>query len=242
MSELTAYSSYSGPNVALIAAAVIPALALLLYVYRKDRLEKEPASLLFSLVFKGIIATSLAFYAERIAVHLLASVMDSETILFQLLFNIVIVGGAEEGAKYLFLYRRTWRSPHFNCQFDAVVYAVFVSLGFALWENLDYVAFYGMGTAVARALTAVPGHACFGVFMGVWYGLAKAHEKAGHADRCRTCKCLALLCPLLLHGLYDFIATVDESEPAFWFLGFIGVMFVAAYVTIRRTARQDRYF
>ncbi|MBR4334267.1 MAG: hypothetical protein IKP72_16460 [Clostridia bacterium] len=34
------------PNIILIAAAVIPAVLLLIYVYKADRLEKEPASLL----------------------------------------------------------------------------------------------------------------------------------------------------------------------------------------------------
>ena len=84
-----------------------------------------------------------------------------------------IVAFSEEGAKYFLLRRRSWHSAAFNCQFDGVVYAVFVALGFALWENISYVLMYGLSTALVRAVTAVPGHACFGVFMGVWYGLAK---------------------------------------------------------------------
>jgi RsiW-degrading membrane proteinase PrsW (M82 family) len=41
------------------------------------------------------------------------------------------VAGAEESSKYLLLRRRTWHSPEFNCQYDGVVYAVFVALPFA---------------------------------------------------------------------------------------------------------------
>ena len=48
------------------------------------------------------------------------------------------------------------------------VYAVFVSLGFALWENISYVLHFGFQTAIVRSLTAIPGHACFGVFMGAF--------------------------------------------------------------------------
>ena len=229
------------PNLFLIAAAVIPAVLLLIYVYKADRLEKEPASLLGVLLLQGIISTALAAYAERIGAKVLNGFLSDESLLYQLLFNFLVVGFAEEGFKFLLLKWRTWRSPHFNCQFDGVVYAVFVSLGFALWENIDYVFMYGFGTAVLRAVTAIPGHACFGVFMGAWYGLAKAHEKKGNAEHCRTCKRLALLCPVLLHGLYDFIASIEEIDTTCIFVGFILLMFAAAYLTIRRLSQQDRY-
>lgn len=40
-------------NPILIAAAVIPAIVLLAYVYRADRLEPEPPGLLWSLVWQA---------------------------------------------------------------------------------------------------------------------------------------------------------------------------------------------
>ena len=233
------YTYYANP--VLIAAAVIPAVVLLVYVYKADRLEKEPGSLLALLIFQGIISTSLAVYTERIGAKLLSGVVSTNTVLFQVLFNFLVVGLSEEGFKFLLLKRRTWNSPHFNCQFDGVVYAVFVSLGFALWENIDYVILYGLNTALVRAVTAIPGHACFGVFMGAWYGLAKAHERHGHAQYSKISLRLALICPVLLHGLYDFIAVMDQTDTARYFIGFIAIMFIAAYLMIRRLSRKDRY-
>ena len=47
-------------NPILIAAAVLPAIFLLVHVYRADKLEKEPAPLLISLVLYGIAATFIA--------------------------------------------------------------------------------------------------------------------------------------------------------------------------------------
>ena len=91
--------------------------------------------------------------------------------LYQIILYFVIVAIAEESSKYFFLKKRTWNNPEFNCQYDGVVYAVFVSLGFALWENINYVLSYGFSTAIVRAITAIPGHACFGVFMGVFLSL-----------------------------------------------------------------------
>ena len=229
------------PALIRIAAAVIPAVWLLIRIYKADRLEKEPASLLGLLLLHGVVATALAAYAERIGYAVLSAWMDEESLLFQLLSNFLVVGVAEEGFKYLLLKRRTWKSPHFNCRFDAVVYAVFISLGFALWENISYVALYGLDVAMIRAVTAVPGHASFGVFMGVWYGLAKAHERNGSAQNSRTCRRIALICPALLHGLYDFIAGLDDPNAVWYFVAFIAVMFLIAYRTVRKLSRQDHY-
>ena len=233
------YAAY--PNPILIAAAVIPAVLLLVYVYKKDRLEKEPPFLLGVLLLQGIVSTALAAYAERIGAKVLSAFFSDDSLIYKLLFYFLVVGIAEEGFKFLLLKWRTWTSPHFNCQFDGVVYAVFVSLGFALWENIDYVVMYGFGAALLRAITAIPGHACFGVFMGAWYGLAKSHERHGHAHYAQVSLRLSLLCPAALHGLYDLIAVSDRSSHAVFFIGFIVIMFFAAYLTVRNLSNRDRY-
>ena len=232
---------YSSVQLILVAAAVIPAAALMVYVYKADKLEKEPTPLLWRLILQGVISTALAVFTERLGAQALSSFIRPNTLLYQIVFYFLVVGLSEEGFKYLLLKRRTWNSPYFNCRFDGVVYAVFVSMGFALWENIDYVVMYGLETAFIRALTAVPGHACFGVFMGAWYGLAKSHERHGHAEYSKVSRYLAVICPVLLHGLYDLIATLDRSELSLVFVGFIAVMFLAAYRTVKKLSAQDKY-
>ena len=232
---------YSSVQLILVAAAVIPAAALMVYVYKADKLEKEPTPLLWRLILQGVISTALAVFTERLGAQALSSFIRPNTLLYQIVFYFLVVGLSEEGFKYLLLKRRTWNSPYFNCRFDGVVYAVFVSMGFALWENIDYVVMYGLETAFVRALTAVPGHACFGVFMGAWYGLAKSHERHGHAEYSKVSRYLAVICPVLLHGLYDLIATLDRSELSLVFVGFIAVMFLAAYRTVKKLSAQDKY-
>lgn len=228
-------------NPILIAAAVIPAFVLLGYVYRADRLEPEPPGLLWSLVWQGIIATALAVFTERLGSALLDRYCTADSTLYNVLLYFVVVAVSEEGFKYLLLRRRTWNSPAFNCQFDGAVYAVFVSLGFALWENIDYVVMYGFGTALLRAVTAVPGHACFGVFMGAFYGLARRYENYGEPGRSRLCRWLAVIVPALLHGSYDFIASAESGDGTWIFVGFVLALFAAAFLLIRRLSRRDRY-
>ena len=121
------------------------------------------------------------------------------------------------------------------------MYAVFVSLGFALWENISYVLMYGLSTALVRAVTAVPGHACFGVFMGVWYGLAKRLHGQGKDRASKLCRVLALLLPAFLHGCYDYIATIESVHYGWLFAAFVAVLFTIAFILIKRQSRHDRY-
>lgn len=228
-------------NPILIVAAILPAIFLLVRVYRADRLEREPPLLLLSLVLYGILATSLALVTERLGTMLLGSLWEKDTLLYRVLLYFVVVAFSEEGFKYLLLKNRTWHSPAFNCQFDGVVYATFVSLGFALWENISYVLQYGFGTAMIRAVTAVPGHACFGVFMGAWYGLAKRYDNAGKRLASRVCRWLSFLLPAFMHGCYDFIATIENVHYGWVFVAFIAVMFAIALLVIRNMSKHDRY-
>ena len=223
----------------LIAAAVVPAIFLMVKVYQADRLEKEPMGMLIGLLFLGIISTSLAGTTEELGSVALANLFPNGGLISDALLYFIVVALSEEGFKYLLLKIRTWKSPHFNCQFDGVVYAVFVSLGFALWENIAYVLRFGFGTAVARAVTAVPGHACFGVFMGVWYGVAKRYELAGHVEESAHARKMALVIPLLLHGVYDFIASMENDIMSILFLIFVGWMFRTALKLVRSVSAED---
>lgn len=237
------FSFLLSPNALLIAAAIVPAALLMIYVYRKDRLEREPTALLMSLLGFGALSTVLAVVAESAGSVALAFFVPGgdESTLYNVLMFFVVVALSEEGFKYLLLHWRTWRSPHFNCRFDGVVYAVFVSLGFALLENVGYVLMYGFGAALMRAMTAVPGHASFGVFMGACYGVARGCENRGEHDLSLLWRGLALLLPTLIHGFYDYIAIGASEDSTGTFLVFVLVVFAAAVLLLRRLSKRDRY-
>jgi RsiW-degrading membrane proteinase PrsW (M82 family) len=225
----------------LIAAAVIPAVFLMIRVWRADRLEPETPGLLLRLVTAGVISALIALVSERILSYVLDRAVDQNTVLYQALLYFVVVAVSEEGAKYFMLKRRTWQNPEFNCQYDGVVYAVFVSLGFALWENISYVLHFGFQTALVRAVTAIPGHACFGVFMGVFYGASKRLDNAGKHGASKACRCVGLLMSMLLHGAYDFIASMQSEGASWYFVGFVAVLFLVSYLLVGRTAKKDQY-
>ena len=88
-------------------------------------------------------------------------------------FSFVRAAFLEEASKWLVLIFFCVKSREFNEPMDAIVYGVAVSLGFAAYENWEYVriALYessDMASTVAwmRSFTAIPLHALAGIFMG----------------------------------------------------------------------------
>ena len=228
-------------NPILIAAAVLPAVFLLIWVYKNDELDQEPPALLLRLVFWGAVSTVAAMALEYAGSYLLARLADDSSSAYDFIYYFIVVGLSEEVCKYFFLRRRTWYSDTFNCQFDGVVYAVFISLGFALAENISYTFSYGLGTAFVRAVTAIPGHACFGVFMGAWYGIAKRCDNFGYPEKSLAARILCVVFPALLHGIYDYCATRDSAIYSTLFIVFIAIMFIVAFRLVRKLSDQDRY-
>ena len=111
----------------LAAAAIIPAVVLLIKVYQADRLEKEPVSLILSLVFFGVLSTAIAMVLEQVGTAVLGNYLPEGSVAYNAVLYFGIVAFSEEGAKYLLLKKRTWRDINFNCQFDGVVYGMSVS-------------------------------------------------------------------------------------------------------------------
>ena len=220
--------------------ALLPAILLIAYICKKDKIEKEPAGLLVSLFFLGGVMIVPAGFLEMLTAQFLEPYLIRGTYLMIALENFLLVALIEEGFKLIALKLRTWRDPAFNYLFDGVVYAVIVSLGFAAVENVLYLTGGTFGLAVMRGLLSVPGHAIDGVFMGACYGLAKESEvhgnnagKAGHMF-------LALLVPTLVHGFYDFCLSTESDTFFLIFIAFEIVVTIYAVCKVNRLSRNDR--
>ena len=204
------------PALRSCAVTIVPSFLLLRYVRKKDRLEPEPPALVWSLFGLGAASGVLAFVLELIGFSLLAVTgLDSEPFGVVLRWY-VIVGLGEEASKYVLLRLRTWRSGEFNCLYDGLVYAAAVAAGFALLENIGYLLRYGGSVMFLRAVVSVPGHVCFGVLMGAWYGAAKKHDLMEARDKAKRCRALAVLVPGFIHGLFDHLAVSISSVAGLW--------------------------
>ena len=72
--------------------------------------------------------------------------------------------------------------------------------------------------------------------MGFFYGLAKRAERQGDTARCKTNLRLALVAPVVIHGLYDFYLS---AELLVVFLVFEVAITTAAILYVRRLSRED---
>ena len=226
----------------ILALAAGPALALLAYVRKKDRLEPEPKKLVWSLFGLGAASTLLAMAGEALGIGVLQALVSPDSLAFKLIHWFFIVGGVEEGAKYLLLRGRTKKEPAFNCTYDGVVYGTAVAAGFAALENILYLFRHGVGVLLPRALISIPGHICFGVLMGVWYGLAQEAAVRGDEKRARDCRFVSFALPALLHGLFDILASTNHGTLNAVFLVFVAALVFASWRQVKKSSGSDRYF
>ena len=200
----------------LIIYALAPVAVVILYIYLKDKYEKEPKRLLIISFLLGaivsIIITTVLYGVFEFAVPL----TNSLSVLQQFVQAFFVVGFSEELSKYLVVLLFAQRNKAFNEPFDGIVYAVMVSMGFAATENIMYVMNSGVTTALLRAFTAIPAHATFGILMGYFMGKAKFSENR------IILNLTGLALAILFHGAYDFFLFID-FVPGIWVGAFVSL-------------------
>lgn len=222
-----------------VAAALLPAILLLRYIYKRDVIEKESGGLLTALIFMGVLAALASIVLEGLGQKVLNALLTPGSRLYTIVLAFVVVAAVEEGMKLVFLKLKSWKSPEFNYRFDGVVYAVFVSLGFAAFENIGYVFGYGLSVALSRALLSVPAHMGFSVFMGSYYGRAKVCEAAGDlAGRDQNLR-QGYLTAVALHGFYDACAMIGTTFLTMAFFAFVIIMYVVVINRVKHEMAGD---
>lgn len=223
----------------LMALAVIPGLLIIIYVYAKDKVEKEPLSLIFKVIVFGVISCIAAGYIEAAAEPLLPA-YPAGTVEYALVTAFGLAAFWEELLKFAAMRIGSWKSRAFNYRFDGIVYGVSSAVGFAVFENINYVAMYGLETAIVRAFTAVPLHAFCGVFMGVFYSCSKKASIMGKKGSSGIMTLMALAVPMLIHGIYDTFAFMRSSSATYILLGFVVILYIVSVRTIKTMAAADR--
>tara|TARA_B100000787_G_scaffold34483_1_gene23867 strand:- start:274 stop:948 length:675 start_codon:yes stop_codon:yes gene_type:complete len=200
----------------LLLLAIAPITVVILYIYFKDKYEKEPIKILaISFLLGATVSIILTFIIGYIASSLVP-LTDVKSVSQQFIKAFFTVALVEEFSKYIIVRFYAQRNNEFNEPFDGIVYAVMVSMGFAALENILYTFQYGYGVGVTRAFTAVPAHATFGIIMGYFMGKAKFSK-----NRIKL-NLLGLLLATLFHGSYDF----------FLFINFIPGISIGAFVSL----------
>ncbi len=209
----------------LLSAALLPAILLWLYIWKKDT-HKEPTYLLLKAVLLGVaIIIPVAILESGIEAMIFGVEGKPTSLLGTTTMAFVVAALPEETFKLLALWMVLRKNPYFDEHFDGIVYAVCVGLGFAAFENIMYV--FGeedwFSTAIVRALLAVPGHYAFAIMMGYYYSV---YHFVDHSPKVAAC---VLLVPVLAHGTYDTLAMSGIVSPVIGGLSF----FVLIYFCFR---------
>lgn len=221
----------------MLLLSILPSIILLVVVWKGDRYEKEPPGLLIKLFLLGSLTTISAFIIEFLFENVILSFMNQQGILFALIDNFLVVAVAEEAGKYFVLKKVTWKHPAFNFTFDAVVYAVAVSLGFATLENILYLIDGSVFLALSRALFSVPGHFIDALYMGYYYGLARFSDAYNDDKLTKINLRLAFWVPVLIHGFYDFCLSTEYGIFILIFLIFEAVL---TFFAVRKFLKLSR--
>lgn len=193
----------------LLALALAPCAAIVLYIYLRDYHEPEPLHLLVKTFLFGCFSVVPAIAIQQAVSYL--GIDPNISPIYTFAYAFYIVGLSEEGSKYLFLRYYAYPKKDFNEPFDGIVYSVMIGMGFATVENLFYVLGQGSFTdsiiaGVARIFTAVPAHAAFAIVMGYYMGMAKFKP-----ERRKTLMSMGLVGAMVLHGFYDFFLIQRSS-------------------------------
>ncbi|MEF8868929.1 MAG: PrsW family glutamic-type intramembrane protease [Haloarculaceae archaeon] len=119
----------------LVALSVIPAFALVWYVYRADVTGGEPLELLVGTFVLGVLFAGFAAVINSF----LQPALRVIPVVGMVLFFYLVVGPVEETVKWLAVRLLPYRNDSFDAVVDGAVYGAVAGLGFATIENALYI-------------------------------------------------------------------------------------------------------
>jgi len=208
----------------LLYLAIGPGIAIAVFIFYSNKLDRGPRTLALKSFFLGGLAVFPSHYFEGIveglmglqALHNVDAPLYWPKTIFYAFFGVAL---AEEFCKFLFLKAFICDDREFDEPFDGIIYGAMVGCGFATVENIMYVLPNGQEVGMMRMLTAVPGHAFFGVILGYFIGRAKfSINRVRHSIN-------GLVLVITLHGLYDTAAfsNISGSNYLIFAIVFVGI-------------------
>lgn len=250
--------------------AMIPGLFLCGYVFYKDRVEKEPIGLLALLFGAGVVAYFPSFFLQKLIIRLIDGIFaeqmsfSAEGMLTysssgaELLHNVLcaLFGFSliQICIKWVVLFFGTHKNKNFNYLFDGVVYSVFLSLGFAIAENIHFAVQNDVDMLVVKLLTSIPCHLFVAILMGYYYtmwhmrfivnGIEKRMLSSGlvKEDKIRSSAGWLIgsfIIPLFANSLYSFTASNKNQTLIMVFFAVIFILYGLSFITINHIASKE---
>ena len=209
-------------NPILIVAVFAPAITYLIYIWRKEKVEREPLIAVLSTFSYGFILSAILALLIEVKLHRLLSLDLTMSVLF-------LAPITEEICKFLGVYIVSKNKELFNELDDGIVYGASVGLGFSTLETIMYtlVARDPLAVGLLRASSCTAMHSASTALSGWGYAFNSIARKG------RIVFISTLIMAILLHVLHNYIALKLRELPVLMLLLIVFDIIVFLYITSR---------
>ena len=199
----------------------LPIIGFIIWIYKKDKYDKENICVLLKYFILGILISFLAIIIEKFLLK--ETIFRGDTKLIYTSF--IVAGVTEEALKCMILVLLATKEKNYNEKLDGIIYSIFLSLGFATIENILYISYEKVYSlyeiALTRAVISIPAHIMFAITMG--YYISKYKFEKNEVKR-RQNLILSFLIPILIHGTFDFILMIEYRGIIIVFIIYLAVL------------------
>ena len=202
----------------ILILAILPISFFAGWIYLKDRYEKEPPLKLIKYFLLGILVSIFAIILE-----LYFSKLNIFSGILGYIYTAFFVAAfTEEVVKSIILIPILLRDNDFNEKLDGIIYSIFLSLGFATVENIIYLMRerldLSLELGITRGLISIPSHVMFAITMGYYISKYKFAKEDSEKNKYLI---YAIIIPILLHGVFDFILMIGYRWAIIVFIVYI---------------------
>ena len=222
---------------ACIFFGIVPMVIYAMIVWRLDRWEKEPVSLLIAAFIWGAVpAVIFAIIAQSILGLAVADIPENESLLVQIYQASIVAPVTEEIIKGLgllaifFFFRR-----EIDSVLDGLIYGSMIGFGFSAVENILY--FFGQEDVASLLFLVFLRAFIFGMLHALFTGLFGVGLALGKFAKSPILRILwpllGLLFAILTHALHNYLATLGGENILYAILGIsLGMLwFIATIIT-----------
>ena len=208
-----------------IIVSVLPGIVfcIIFYLIDKNKNKKRTINLIIMFLLGGIGA----YITYRLEWHFGSYFPEfKDSNMWQiLLYGIFGVAIFEEGFKWFCTSLSTY-SNKIKDMFSVIVYSVFCSAGFAVFETLiNYTSVLNLNNLIRRGFSAVPHHICFAIIMGFLIGFGKFKKKVFYI--------IGLIITILIHAISNwFIYKPGMFDYRIYFINYVLLLCVSIYICI----------
>ncbi len=230
----------------LLILCTIPSLLILWNIYKNNNKISQPSYLLTGLFIGGIIAGYISiYYSDCLKIWFpFLNLSYNELNISQTIFKLIIsIAFVEESSKWIINYLITWKNKHFKYSYNQIIYCVFVSIGFAILENV----IYGFSFAqkeilpnLIRGVLCAPCHATFGIAMGYYLGIAKNALIFKNKKQFNKNAILSILVPMILHTIYNLLLIKKNKITYILFIIYILFLIATSMYKIKKLSSINK--